>query len=78
MCFFETSVKEGANVVYSVYYGEQDVTSENLVGVDSNLGQGDSKKVKVRLEFLNSATQIPTDAVDIKLPDVAFMFQQAS
>ncbi len=68
----------GANVIYTVHYGTQDVTDENLIGVDTNLAQGMSKTVKIRLEFLNSATQIPTDAVDIKLPDVAFMFQQAS
>lgn len=66
-----------ASVKYSIYYDNTLLTNGLSDIRDINLKTGDTKEVKVRLEYLSTATKIPNETVLITLPEIDFIFQQS-
>ncbi len=67
-----------ASVKYTVTYNNTDVTKgDSTVSLaDRELTIGATKNVMVKVEYLSTATRIPTNEVHVKLPDIAFLFDQ--
>lgn len=65
-----------AAVKYTVTYNGIDVTKGDSLVTDRALAIGARKSVVVKVEFLSTATRVPTRDVHVTLPDIAFLFDQ--
>ena len=65
-----------ASVKYTIIYDNEVLTSGIKGITDLSLRTGVTKKVKIRVEYLKSATKIPNQSVTVLLPEVAFFYQQ--
>lgn len=65
-----------ASVKYTIMY-DNFILTKGIEGIsDLSLREGVTKNVKIRVEYLESATKIPNNTVTVLLPEIQFFYQQ--